>query len=68
MTPNSTDSGRLGELIAVVNTTPPRSLGDCLAKLELLADPDIGMEAGDREDGHGVIAPGDRVPRPDAGR
>jgi hypothetical protein len=59
---------RLGKLVAVVNTTPPQSLSDCLAKLELLADPDIGMEARDRNDDMVFIATGDRFPRPDAGR
>jgi hypothetical protein len=41
---------RLGELIAAINTRAPQSLGDCLVKLKLLADPGLGIEAGDRED------------------
>jgi hypothetical protein len=41
---------RLGELTAAINTRAPQSLGDCLVKLKLLADPGIGIEAGDRKD------------------
>jgi hypothetical protein len=47
---NDDEEERLGELIEAINTRAPQSLGDCLVKLKLLADPDIGMEAGDRED------------------
>jgi hypothetical protein len=40
----------MSELMEAINTTPTRSLADCVVKLKLLADPNIGIEAGDRPD------------------
>jgi hypothetical protein len=42
-------NARIGELMAAINTTPPKTLRECIYKLKLLAHPHIGIEAGDRE-------------------
>jgi hypothetical protein len=51
---------RIDELVGTINVTPPESLADCAAKLRLLADRELGMAAGDRDDDftslHQVIA------------
>lgn len=42
--------GRIGDLMAVLNTTPPKTLSGCVAKLRFLTDDEVGMSAGERED------------------
>jgi hypothetical protein len=41
---------RIGECATFLNATMPKTLAGCVAKLRHLTDPEIGMEAGDRED------------------
>jgi hypothetical protein len=41
---------RIDELVGAINTEPPTSTGDCVVKLRLLADCELGMAAGDRDD------------------
>ena len=41
---------RIDELVGAINTEPPTSTGDCVVKLRLLADRELGMAAGDRDD------------------
>lgn len=41
---------RIGDLFGVINGTPPTSLHDCVVKLRFLADPDVGIIIGARED------------------
>jgi len=40
----------IGRCFEIINTTPPTTLAGVAVKLRLLADPDIGMECGERED------------------
>jgi hypothetical protein len=42
--------GRIGQLFEIINATEPTTLAGCAAKLRFLADPEIGMAVGDRED------------------
>jgi hypothetical protein len=44
---------RVYALWAMINATPPSSVGDCVTKLRRLVDPDHGMEEGKLE-GDGV--------------
>ena len=41
---------RIDELVGAINTEPPTSTDDCVVKLRLLADCELGMAAGDRDD------------------
>jgi hypothetical protein len=41
---------RIGKDMEVLNARAPATLAGCVAKLRFLCDPEIGMEAGDRED------------------
>jgi len=43
-------SHRMYEQIEIINNTAPTTLFGAAIKLRVLADPDHGMEAGDRED------------------
>jgi hypothetical protein len=41
---------RLGDLMGEIAATPPASVADCVVKLRRLADPELGIDAGDRDD------------------
>lgn len=41
---------RIGELIELIQSTPPQSLAGCAVKLRFLTDEEVGLEFGDRED------------------
>jgi hypothetical protein len=40
----------MGRVFSLINTTAPTTMAGVLVKLRLLADPDNGIEAGDRAD------------------
>lgn len=41
---------RIGECMTYLNTTMPKTLAGCAAKMRFLANTEVGMEAGDRDD------------------
>jgi hypothetical protein len=41
---------RIGECMTFLNATMPKTFAGCMAKLRFLANEEVGMEAGDRED------------------
>ena len=41
---------RLGEITELINNTPATTMAGAAVKLRLLADPEVGMEAGERDD------------------
>lgn len=42
--------GRIGDLFGIINATAPASLHDCAVKLRFLADPEVGIVVGERDD------------------
>lgn len=43
-------SAEQGELMVFINNAPPTTLQGCAIKLRVLADPEVGMEVGQRDD------------------